>query len=387
MISPISASHGATSPALSECCQRGLALCKEGAATPLVFAFLFGQITFAMGRGRVEDAVPLAQLFLSLATDKSYDSGRVIGHRLLGMTLISKGEASEAKEQLELSLALYSAERDAAAGFMFGQNIQVHTQSLLSIALFCLGQVDEAMKVGLDALEAADALRHPHSTALALGYVGGLLFGLCGAKHELMRSARQLISLSEEHRLGVFRLLGSVFLGWSLCQQGDLENGIATLEEAIDKLEAIEFRLSMSSYLAILADAQRQQGNIDDAKKACDRALALISSGADRWFEPEVLRIDALVESHLNPLNTEKIETKFRGSIDCAKKLGFPIFELRGLLTLQNSSGLNRHNIEIESRIKALSHLQNLDRRVEAAIEARRYNVRHIGGPRRLESP
>jgi tetratricopeptide (TPR) repeat protein len=322
--------------------------------------------------------VPLAQLFLSMATDKSYDPGRVIGHRLLGMTLVSKGEASKAKEQLELSLALYSAERDAAAALMFGQNTQVHSQSLLSIALFCLGHVDEAVKVGLDALEAADALRHPHSTALALGYVGGILFGLCGAKHELMRRARQLISLSEEHRLGAFRLLGSVFLGWSLCQQGDFENGIAMLEKAIDKLESIEFRLSMTSHLAILADAQRQQGNIEEAKKTCDRALALISGGTDRWFEPEVLRIDALVESHMKPPNAEKIETKFRKSIDCAKKLGFPIFELRSLLTLQSSPGFNRHDIEMDSRIKELSHLQNLDRRVEAAIQARRYNVRTL---------
>jgi hypothetical protein len=30
----------------------------------------------------------LAQLFLSVATDKSYASGRVIGHRLCGMTHI-----------------------------------------------------------------------------------------------------------------------------------------------------------------------------------------------------------------------------------------------------------------------------------------------------------
>ena len=152
------------------------------------------------------------------------------------------------------------------------------------------------------------------------------------------------------------------------------------LEETIAKLEAIEFRLNMSSYLAILADAQWQQGNLEDAKKTCDRALALISSGADRWFEPEVLRIDALVESRLNPGNAEKIEAKFCRSIDCAKKMGFPVFELRGLLTLQNSSGLNRHDIDIKSRIKELSHLQNLDRRVEAAIEARRVHLTQSSG-------
>ena len=213
------------------------------------------------------------------------------------MTLINTGAASKAKEQLELSLALYSAERDAAATHIFGQNTQVHSQSLLSIALFCLGQVDEALKIGLDALEAADSLRHPQSTALAQAYVGGLLFGLCGATHELRREAEQLIAVSEQHRLGPFRLFGSAFLGWALCQEGDLENGTAMLKKAIDKLESIKFRLSNTAHLAILADAQRRQGNVEEARKTCDRALALVSGGTDRWIEPEVLRVDALIES------------------------------------------------------------------------------------------
>ena len=332
LIGSLTASQGPTSPALSECCQRGLALCKEGEATPLVFAFLFGQFTFAMCRGRVEDAAPLAQLFLSLATSKSYDSGRVIGHRLLGMNLFNRGLALKAKEQLELSLELYSAERDAASTHMFGQNTQVHSRSLLSLTLFCLGHVDEALQVGLDALEAADALHHPHSTALAQGYVGGLLFGLCGAKNELMYEAEQLIALSDQHRLGPFRLFGSAFLGWALCQQGDLGNGIAMLQKAIDKLESIEFRLSIPCHLAILADAQRRQGNIEDAKKICARAFALISDGADRWIEPEVRRVDALVESDLKPSNEEKIEAKFREAIKCAQTLGFPILSFAGYL-------------------------------------------------------
>jgi len=376
LIAPLSATQGATSPALSECCQRGLVLCKEGPATPLIFAFLFGQFTFSMCRGRTEDAAPLAQLFLSVASDKSYDPGRVIGHRLVAMTLVNTGAALKAKEQLELSLALYSAERDAAVTVMFGQNSQVHSQSLLCIALFCLGDIDGAVKAGLDALEAADAIRHPHSTALAQGYVGGLLFGLCGATQQLMHEAQQLIALSDQHRLGPFRLFGSAFLGWALCQQGDLENGAAMLKKAIDKLESIEFRLSITSHLAVLADAQRQLGHIEDARKTCDRALALISNGTDRWIEPEVRRVDALIESDIKPSNTERIEVKFREAIDCAKKLGFPIFELRGLLSLQSFLGPSRKNTEIASRIKELSHLQNLDQRVEAAVRARGYNVR-----------
>jgi class 3 adenylate cyclase/predicted ATPase len=375
LIGPLTASQGPTSSALSECCQRGLALSKEGETTSLVFAFLFGEFTFAMCRGRIEDAVPLAQLFLTHAADKSYESGCVIGHRMMAMTLLNQGDALKAKEQLERSLALYSPERDSAATFMFGQNTQVHSRSLLSLALFCLGDIDRALQVGLDALEAADALHHPHSTALAQGYVGGWVFGLCGAKVELMHQAQQLIALSEQHRLGPFRLFGSAFLGWALCQRGDLEQGVAMLKEAIDKLEMIEFRLSLSGHLANLADAQRRQGNIEHAQSTCARAFALISDGGDRWIEPEIRRIDALVANDQNSQSQETVETKFRGAVECARTLGFPIFELRALVGLQAFLGARRRDIEVESRIGELSHLQNLGQRVADAIPADGRNV------------
>ncbi|MGH6725283.1 MAG: ATP-binding protein [Pseudolabrys sp.] len=376
LIGSLTASQGPTSPNLSECCQRGLALCRQGEPTPLVFPFLFGQFTFAMCRGRIEDAAPLAEMFLSLASDKSYDSSRVIGHRIMGMTLFGQGAAPKAKEQLELSLALYSAERDEASTHMFGQNTQVHSRSLLSLALFCLGRVDEALQVGLDALEAADALRHPHSTALAQGYVGGWVFGLCGAKAELMREAQQLITLSEQHRLGPFRLFGSAFLGWAMCQQGNLEQGIAALKKSIDRLESIEFRLSLPGHLANLADAQRRLGNLQDAQTTCARAFELIADGGDRWIEPEARRIDALIAGDMKMKNPELIEAKFRGSVECAQRLGFPIFELRALLGLQNFLAARRHDVDIETRIRDLSHLQNLDRRVADAVKAHGYNRR-----------
>jgi predicted ATPase len=246
---------------------------------------------------------------------------------------------------------------------------------LLSIALLCLGEVDEALEVGLNALEAADALRHPQSTALARAYVGGWLFGLCGAKTEMKREAQQLIALADQHRLGPFRLFGSAFMGWALCQEGDLENGIAMLTKAIDRLESIDFRLSLPGHLAILADAQRRQGKLEEAKKTCARGLRMISEGTDLWIEAEVRRIDALIAADMKVESAEKVEAKFREAIECARSLGFPIFELRSLLSLQNFLGPNRKDIEIEARLKKLAHLQSLDRRVEAAIKARGYSL------------
>jgi predicted ATPase len=180
------ASQSAPSPELAACCERGLQLCEESAAVPMVFPFAFGQFTFVNCRGRTSEAISLARRFISRAEHGGFDSERVIGHRMLGQALLAKGDAAEARTALERSLALYVPERDAATTHLYGQNTEVHTKSLLSVTYLCLGDVDIALEAGLAALRAADAIRHPHSTAIPMVYVGGWLFWLCGAAEQML---------------------------------------------------------------------------------------------------------------------------------------------------------------------------------------------------------
>src|SRR5262249_36881669 len=120
LMGSIIADEGATSMRVSECCQRGLELCRQGEPSPLVLPFAFGQFTFTNCRGQVQEAASMARLFLSMAERMNSESGRVIGHRMLGTVLFGQGKAVEAKEQFELSLRLYVPERDAATTQQFG---------------------------------------------------------------------------------------------------------------------------------------------------------------------------------------------------------------------------------------------------------------------------
>jgi predicted ATPase len=337
----------------------------------LVFGFLFGQFTYGMCRNRVAEAIHSAELFLALAERVSYDPGRVIGHRLLGMALLGAGKAKQSKEQLELSVALYSAERDDATTLMFGQNLQVHNQSLLSLALFCLGEIDQALAMGLEAVRSADALRHPHSTAIALAYVGGWVLGLCGATEQQMREARRLIAVSEQHQLGPFRSFGEAFFGWALCQAGNLHQGAAVLQQAIDSFEAIDYRMSLAGHLANLAEAKRRLKKLDEANALCARARQIIDDGGDRWLEPEVRRIQAQIAADLGSATPDRVEAMYRAAAACAHGLGFPVFELRCLASLQAFLGPSRADPALDARIAELDAFGDLRRRAGEAMKAR----------------
>ncbi len=137
------------------------------------------------------------------ATDSS--RSRSSGIACWGRRFSPRATLAAAKTALERSLALYIPERDATATHRYGQNTEVHTKSVLSLTQFCLGDVDAALEIGLDALQTADALRHPHSTAIPMAYVGGWVFGLCEATEQMMTEARNLLALAERHRLYGFR--------------------------------------------------------------------------------------------------------------------------------------------------------------------------------------
>ncbi len=367
LMGSIISAEGATSIRVSECCQRGLELCRTGEPTPLVLPFAFGQFTYTNCHGQVQEAFSLAQLFLSLAERAKSESGRVIGHRMLGTVLFGQGKAVEAKEQFERSLELYLPERDAVTTHQFGQNTEVHTKSSLSLVLFCLGDIDRALEVGADVLRSADMLRHPHSTAIPLSYVGGWVFGLCDASENLIYEAKRLLALSEQHRLTAFSGHGNGLLGWGLAQQGQLEKAAERIERGVQILDSIEFRLALSGFLGLLADVRRQQGNLPAAEAACARAVDLIAASSFLWLEPELRRIEALIlKETKGPIAAEET---LRRAVACAQTLAFPVLERRCLVSLKQLLGPNHHDAEAEARLKQLSYVDDLAQRVAHVMD------------------
>src|SRR5262249_6524086 len=115
-------------------------------------------------------------------------------------------------------------------------------------------------------------------------------------------------------------------------------------------------------FLAILADARRQQGHLEAAEATCAKAVDLLVQSSYLWFEPEVRRIEALILKETK--GSTAGEEALRRAVACAQRLGFPVMERRCLVSLKQLIGRSRHNIEVEARLKELSYLGDLPQRV-----------------------
>jgi tetratricopeptide (TPR) repeat protein len=127
--------------------------------TPHVFPVLWGLFTTAAYRvesGLVE-AQEIAERFLHLAQQRGDLGLEVIGHRILGVTLVSVGRLVLARGHLERAIALYGQECLELED-TYGIQPRISALANLCLALQYLGYLDQASRIADQALEEARRL-------------------------------------------------------------------------------------------------------------------------------------------------------------------------------------------------------------------------------------
>jgi predicted ATPase/class 3 adenylate cyclase len=329
LIGPLVAVKGPFSPEVAACCERGLALSTTGGIAPTVFPFMYGQFTYSISTGKVRHAAEIGRRFIAIAEAAGYPSGVVVGHRILGLALLGLADFQGARQALETALALYNPDRDDNVTFLFGQNVKVNSQTVLSLALFCLGEYEEARRIGQECMHMAEKLKHPHTSAISICYAGCWVHWLAGDVEATQRHADRLVSISTEFGLQLFVLVGQIFLGLALCAKGQIEAGIAHVENVLAALDRANFKLGVPGYLCFLAKAKCDAGRLADARATSARARQVMEEAEELWFEPEMLSTEAEIAARSDPPETERAKALIEEAMRRAAELGAPGLEAR----------------------------------------------------------
>ena len=87
----------------------------------------------------------LAAQFLALAEQQRATVPLMIGHRLMGMSLVGTGAIAEGREHLDRAIALYNPAEHRPLATRFGQDLGVSILSYRSLALWFLGYPNAAL--------------------------------------------------------------------------------------------------------------------------------------------------------------------------------------------------------------------------------------------------
>jgi class 3 adenylate cyclase/tetratricopeptide (TPR) repeat protein len=327
LIGPTIALQGFGADAVAQVSSRAIELCRALDNDPRIFPALYARWSYLRIASDVREAGALARDFLTLAELKGTRADRMVGHRLVGTSLLD-GDTEKALAHLERAARIYDATADRATAVTYGTDVQVTTLSNLCICCWLTGRVTEAMAHGRDALEYAHQLSHAHTLGYAYAHVC-MLYTLERDVQAVQALAQQALAAAVERELPLWISVARSFLGWSEVESGRLVEGIDTLEKQRDFLQTAHLVYWLPTYLCWLAEAYVGTDKLAEARLCLEQARNVFGRGGNYWYEVECLRIEGRLAAHTSINDAALAERYFEQTLALARQRGQRGFALR----------------------------------------------------------
>src|SRR5262249_12737791 len=284
----------------------------------------------------LQAARALAEQCLHLA-HSAQDSGLVLqAHIQFGSTLAYSADYPLALEHCEKAISLFDPGQHAHHALVYGHDPLVIGRSLAAWVLWNLGYPAQAQAAGLAAISWARELRHPMSLAGAL-FFPMLVHWLRREAPRCRELAETLIALAAEHPMAHYRAGGVLWRGWALHEEGLRVEGLAQLRQGAAALQATGVRVFRTVIPAMLAEVLARQGQLEEGLAALAEALAVVRDGGEPYWEAELhrLRGELLLQRAEGeaPARAEA-EACFRQALAVARRQSAKALELRAAMSL-----------------------------------------------------
>jgi adenylate cyclase len=159
-----------------------------------------------------------------------------------------------------------------------------------SWTLWLLGYPDQALKKSREALALAAGTSHHFAVAHTLGLAAS--FYLLRREEPLARErAEAVITLATEQGFPFWLAHGTIVRGGALAEQGQVQEGIAQVEQGLVAFRAMRGEGRLPYFLALLAEAYRQGGQAEEGLGVLAEALATVDKTGERFYEAELYRL------------------------------------------------------------------------------------------------
>jgi predicted ATPase len=201
--------------------------------------------------------------------------------------------------------------------------------------LLILGYPDQALRRSQEMLTYTHASSHAFHLARALYYAAVLhRFRREGSITQERAEAALAIVTEQgfEHNLGT----AIHIRGWALAAQGQHEAGIAQMHQGLAAIQATGQVVSLSIFLALLAEAYGKSGQAETGLRLLAEALAHVDHTGERYQEAEVYRIkgELLLHAAGGVRNTVLAEECFQHALAVARRQQAKSWELRAAMSL-----------------------------------------------------
>jgi predicted ATPase len=168
----------------------------------------------------------------------------------------------------------------------------ITSRAYSSWALWLVGRTAEANEMSASAIEAARALGHPFTIALALSF-DAWLRQFQGDVDGVRERAEEAGRYATEQGFTFWTGWASIMRGWAIGAAGDAANGAAVIRAGLTDWQATGSRLGITYFLCLLADILGRTGDIGDALDILREATTLAVEQSEAFWQPELHRLRA----------------------------------------------------------------------------------------------
>jgi predicted ATPase len=306
----------------------------EPAEDPLLlYSVLYGFFIQKFIAFNGDAACTLATQFLTLAEKQKTTAPVVIGHRLLGNSLLVVGDFAEGLAHLDCALALYDPAAHRPLATRFGHDIGAAILSFRPFALWMLGFPGTALVEAARPLKAARETDHAPTLIFALTCTT-FTHIFCREYTAANAQIDECVALAEEKGAVLFKAMATAERGCVLALTGKAGDAVQTIGAAITGYRSTGCTTWTPWWLSHLAIAHAELGQFNDAWSCIGEAITAVETTKEKWFEAELNRIAGEIALISPKQDAEKAEEYFERALTVARKQQAKSWELRAAMSM-----------------------------------------------------
>ena len=275
----------------------------------------------------------LATQCLALAERRGATIPLMIGHRLMGTSLLYTGDLVDSERHLGQVIALYNPARHRPLASRLGHDLRAAALCFRSWALWLLGFPEAGLA------DANQALKEAHET----GEAGTLMFTLtistvtqifCGNYAAAITSSAELFAMADAKDAALWKAWGTIHRGRALALSGKAAEAVPIISSGMSASRSTGAGYLLSLSLSDLAWAHAELNQFDDAWRCIDEALTAVETTKEKWFEAEVKRVAGEIALRSREPDEAKAQAYFERALAVAREQQAKSWELRAAMSM-----------------------------------------------------
>ena len=275
----------------------------------------------------------LAAQFLALAEKQGATVPLMIGHRVMGTSLLTTGDIAEGRAHYDRAIALYDPAEHRPLATRFGQDVGVSILSFRSWVLWWLGYPEAALADAGDALRDAREIGQAATLMYALT-ITSLTHICCGNYVAANAQLDEVAALADEKGSFYWKAYRMLMQGWIFALTGRASDAALMITSAIREWRSTGATQGVPFYLSHLARAHSELGKFEEAWCCIGEAITAVETTKEKWCEADIHRTAGEIALMSPKPDAAKAQAYFERAIAIAREQQAKSWELRAATSL-----------------------------------------------------